>query len=144
MKSPFYPIYYNTSTSFLIVVKYEKTLSSHVIHIMSTIPSVVNSGNPHNSFQSSLARFHLAPFYAERWDSCTVSGSYTCKCSSDCTRLYGGCPNEQRVYETHLTNVPSDRFLPYAEWILLHGPTSRESVVSTTEQYAVGLHVSHE
>lgn len=47
--------------------------------------------------------------------------------TSDGTSLQKSCiPSEQEVYEIHLTNAPSDRFLPCAEWTLLPGPTSRK------------------
>ena len=59
----------------------KKQLLSHVIHIMSTIPSIIHSGNPHNSFQSSVARFYLAELSDEWLDPCKVWGSYTPKCS---------------------------------------------------------------
>lgn len=45
----------------------KKQLLSHVIHIMSTIPSIIHSGNPHNSFQSSVARFPLAECLMNGW-----------------------------------------------------------------------------
>lgn len=51
----------------------EKSLS-HVIHIMSTVPSIVHSGNPHNSFQSSVAKFYLAELFDERLDPCMDFG----------------------------------------------------------------------
>lgn len=44
-----------------------------MIHIMSTVPSI-HSGNPHNSFQSSVAKFYLAELFDERLDPCTDSG----------------------------------------------------------------------
>lgn len=94
----------------------KKQLLSHVIHIMSTIPSIIHSGNPRNSFQSSVARFPLAELSDEWLDPCKVWGSYTPKRSSDGTSLQKSCiPSEQEVYEIHLTSFPSGRFLPCAE-----------------------------
>lgn len=53
----------------------KKQSLSHVIHIMSTIPSIIHSpGNPHNSFQSSVARFYLAELSDEWLDLCMVLG----------------------------------------------------------------------
>lgn len=88
---------------------------------MSTIPSVINVRNLHRSFEFCVAKFYLAQYFDEQLDSCTVS-RLLLKCSPDGTSLYKSYPNEQKVDETHLMNIPSDRFLPRARMNFVHGP----------------------
>lgn len=106
-----------------------------MIHIMSTASSIINFRSPHKGFECFVARFYLAQFLM---NDCTVSGLLHTHTLIWWLSLYKPCPNEQRVYETHLTDVPGGRFLPCAEWTLLHEPTSRKSGLSAFKQQRLG------
>lgn len=106
-----------------------------MIHIMSAVSSIINFRNPCKDFECFLARFYLAQFLM---NGCTVSGLVHTRTLIWWLSLYERGPSEQRVYETHLTNVPAGSFLPCAEWTLLHEPTSRKSGLSAFEQQRLG------
>lgn len=106
-----------------------------MIHIISTVSSIINFRNPCKDFECFVARFYLAQFLM---NDCTISGLFHARMLIWWLGLYERGPNEQKVYETHLTNVPAGRFLPCAEWTLLHEPTSRKSALSVFEQQRLG------
>lgn len=106
-----------------------------MIPVMCTGSSVVNLRNPHKGFECVVAKFYLAQFLT---NDCAVSGLFCTHVLAGRLNLHKCCPKEQKVYETHLTNVPSCRFLPCAEWTLLCEPASRKSVLSAFEQQRLG------
>jgi hypothetical protein len=47
-----------------------------MIHIMCTISSIINVGNPHKGFESFVAKFYLAQLFDEQLYACTLSGLF--------------------------------------------------------------------